>query len=295
MAAFSSVASIQSSLRRWQLPARARALRAAVADAWSTLQQAAARPDFEMLLADVFNAGSAGFSARANSLIRQLASGEALPLDVRFVGNKVLPTATAAYVHASGRLPEEVLVNRSWFRDASPQEREGVLLEEIGHALDQCLNDGQDSPGDEGELFSALIRGLRLSAAEVAGIRADDDSGHLQISAGQTDVEFAAKPNSQAAVGASPRVVPASSTTNLTVRFANAYSGTIPDKGNPNQPASITLERKFEPGKQGIYFSQSDDDNDGVFDADNGNNIAGTLHINGVPCRGTISRLFRDS
>jgi hypothetical protein len=39
----------------------------------------------------------------------------------------------------------------------------------------------------------------------VAGIRADDDSGHLQISAGQTDVEFAAKPNSQAAVGASPR------------------------------------------------------------------------------------------
>ena len=113
MAAFSSVASIQPSLRRWQLPVRARAKRAAVADAWSTLQQAAARPDFEMLLAEVFNAGSAGFSTRANALIRQLASGETLPLDVRFVGNRVLPTAAAAYVHASGRGAEEVLVNRN--------------------------------------------------------------------------------------------------------------------------------------------------------------------------------------
>jgi hypothetical protein len=34
-----------------------------------------------------------------------------------------------------------------------------VLLEEIGHGVDQLLNRGRDSAGDEGEIFRLLARG----------------------------------------------------------------------------------------------------------------------------------------
>jgi photosystem II stability/assembly factor-like uncharacterized protein len=49
-----------------------------------------------------------------------------------------------------------------------------VLLAEIGHAIDFRLN-ASDTPGDEGELFSALVRGVELSEGEWQRIKAKDD------------------------------------------------------------------------------------------------------------------------
>jgi hypothetical protein len=50
-----------------------------------------------------------------------------------------------------------------------------VLLEEIGHAIDFHLN-ASDTPGDEGEIFSALVRGEFLNPATLQRLREEDDT-----------------------------------------------------------------------------------------------------------------------
>lgn len=49
-----------------------------------------------------------------------------------------------------------------------------VLLEEVGHWLDHRLNP-VDSPGDEGAIFSALVRQQVLSQADLAHLQAEND------------------------------------------------------------------------------------------------------------------------
>jgi hypothetical protein len=65
---------------------------------------------------------------------------------------------------ASGSAPEGVLLDGDWLVVATADELEAVLLEELGDALDQRLNGDVDSPGDEEEIFSALLRGVAPSA-----------------------------------------------------------------------------------------------------------------------------------
>jgi len=56
------------------------------------------------------------------------------------------PGLGGAYAAASGSAPERVWLDREWL------------------AMDQRLNGALDSPGDEGEIFSALLRGVAPSA-----------------------------------------------------------------------------------------------------------------------------------
>jgi Ca2+-binding RTX toxin-like protein len=50
-----------------------------------------------------------------------------------------------------------------------------VLIEEIGHSVDQFINQGRDSAGDEGEIFRLLARGTVLSAGQLAALRGQND------------------------------------------------------------------------------------------------------------------------
>jgi Ca2+-binding RTX toxin-like protein len=50
-----------------------------------------------------------------------------------------------------------------------------VLLEEIGHFVDARIN-SSDAPGDEGALFSAVVRGVELDDATLESLKAEDDS-----------------------------------------------------------------------------------------------------------------------
>jgi ELWxxDGT repeat protein len=54
-----------------------------------------------------------------------------------------------------------------------------ILLEEYGHSVDSRLNGVVDSPGDEGELFSAVVLGIPLGAGEIERIKAESDQGVL--------------------------------------------------------------------------------------------------------------------
>ena len=68
-----------------------------------------------------------------------------------------------------------------------------VLLEEIGHHIDALFNQ-QETPGDEGSLFSAAVRGITLSEEEITAILNEDDSAILSLYGREIAVECAAKP-----------------------------------------------------------------------------------------------------
>ena len=55
-----------------------------------------------------------------------------------------------------------------------------VLLEEYGHYLDSKLN-LVDTPGDEGAIFSALVRGEEIANSELQQLRNEDDSAVVNI------------------------------------------------------------------------------------------------------------------
>ena len=64
----------------------------------------------------------------------------------------------------------------------------GVLIEEIGHWVDQLLNE-EDSLGDEGAIFAALVLGESLSDEELAQLKAEDDHGILCVNGVDVAVE----------------------------------------------------------------------------------------------------------
>ncbi|MCT7953204.1 calcium-binding protein, partial [Ancylothrix sp. C2] len=58
---------------------------------------------------------------------------------------------------------------------SNSQAISAVLIEEIGHYVDWQINTA-DTPGDEGELFSALVRGVDLSQEQVQQMKQENDS-----------------------------------------------------------------------------------------------------------------------
>jgi Ca2+-binding RTX toxin-like protein len=67
---------------------------------------------------------------------------------------------------------------------------EVVLIEEIGHFVDAQGN-STDTVGDEGELFSAIVRGVSLSTAELSRIKTEDDHAVMMIEGKKVAIEMA--------------------------------------------------------------------------------------------------------
>ncbi len=112
-------------------------------------------PAVAALLLDVF-----GSSASQAEALRQGLLTNPLVLAVTLLDGDAMGGAFGAYASPSANGGERLYINSTWLATASPSQIEAVLLEETGHALDQRLNGISDTPGDEGERFSALIRGL---------------------------------------------------------------------------------------------------------------------------------------
>ncbi len=68
-------------------------------------------------------------------------------------------------------LSQEYITNNA----THPQAIASVLLEEIGHFVDAQIN-LSDAPGDEGAIFSALVRGETLDEQQLQQLRAEDDT-----------------------------------------------------------------------------------------------------------------------
>jgi hypothetical protein len=102
---------------------------------------------------------------------------------VEYASAEELRGANGAYDAANGvvYLNEELKNN--------PKLAAATFLEEAGHHLDTLVNNA-DTKGDEGELFRRLLSGEKLSASDVASIRAENDAGVIIIDGKQVAVEF---------------------------------------------------------------------------------------------------------
>jgi Ca2+-binding RTX toxin-like protein len=106
-----------------------------------------------------------------------------LPL-IEVLENGELGTARGAYAAAT----QKIYLSSTFLATASTEQIVGVLIEEIGHFFDGVLN-VEDSIGDEGALFSALVQGSTLSANEIISLQAEDDHALITVNGQQLLVE----------------------------------------------------------------------------------------------------------
>lgn len=131
--------------------------------------------DFKLQL--VF--GNSFNSEIAEELIQNFANNDFDSLSpIRIVSSDTINNARGAYdtVHDRIYLAEDFIrANQN-----SLEEIVGVVLEEIGHFIDSRINT-TDALGDEGELFSSLVRDIELSASTIAKIKAEDDTAIVVV------------------------------------------------------------------------------------------------------------------
>ncbi len=65
-----------------------------------------------------------------------------------------------------------------------------IVLEELGHFVDSQINKF-DAPGDEGEIFAALVQGVYLSEARLRALKAEDDSAFIFLDGQRLQIEQA--------------------------------------------------------------------------------------------------------
>ncbi|MEB3191784.1 MAG: glycoside hydrolase family 9 protein [Snowella sp.] len=103
---------------------------------------------------------------------------------IAVIDDEILGNARGAYASSTNI----IYLSDAFVETASPQQLEAVILEEIGHFVDAQVN-GTDTAGDEGELFSAVVRGVSLSAAELSRIKTEDDHALMMIDGKKVAIE----------------------------------------------------------------------------------------------------------
>jgi Ca2+-binding RTX toxin-like protein len=111
-----------------------------------------------------------------------------LTIVLELLGNAELPGINGAYTAQAPGGGERIYLNGLWLQAATAAEIEEVLLEELGHAIDRRLNGSAESPGDEGERFSALIRGYEPTVASFT----ENDQRQISLKGHQLLVEASA-------------------------------------------------------------------------------------------------------
>ncbi|WP_218653202.1 putative Ig domain-containing protein [Nostoc sp. TCL26-01] len=122
--------------------------------------------------------GSEWEAETATAIITDLAQGHNLP---------AIEVVTGEELQAQGAFSQQtntIYLAQEFVAQNPTTVIAKVLTEEIGHYLDSQLNP-IDTPGDEGELFAALVDGIELTPAQLQAIKAEDDHKIVTIN-GQT-------------------------------------------------------------------------------------------------------------
>lgn len=147
----------------------------------TSLRDWALRPDAAADLREIFGAES----LKASALLHQIRQGDFswLPT-VEVLPSTVMEKAYGAYARETGTI---------YIAEDCPADlKESILLEEIGHHIDALFN-ATETPGDEGALFSATVRGITLSDEEITAILNEDDADLLSLHGRQIAVECASR------------------------------------------------------------------------------------------------------
>jgi len=111
-----------------------------------------------------------------------------MQIDVALLDNAQIKGAMAAYAPEGPGAAPVIYLNSDWLGVLDTQQVSRLLVEEYGHHLDHLLNQGLDTPGDEGQRFAAAVTGLDRSTPGFAG---DDDHATLDLDGEAVAVEFA--------------------------------------------------------------------------------------------------------
>ncbi|AFZ51396.1 hypothetical protein [Dactylococcopsis salina] len=116
-------------------------------------------------------------------LIKQWQTGDFSQLPaVELLSNNSMSGAMGAYA-SSG---ETIYLNEDWLATASEEDALAVLMEELGHHLDNVVNE-KDAAGDEGAIFASLLQGKDFRDQ----VREEDDRATLEINGESVTVEQA--------------------------------------------------------------------------------------------------------
>ncbi|MFN5857313.1 MAG: hypothetical protein ACK456_15715, partial [Pseudanabaenaceae cyanobacterium] len=141
-------------------------------------------PDYWTILKTAF--GSSYDSILATTLQQQWQTGDFSTLPpIEILSSSVLGIAQGAYSQSTNR----IYLFDQFLATASETEIVAVLLEEIGHYLDAQLNT-IDTPGDEGELFSLLVRGIIPSANELNRLQRENDQAIITLDGQSVSIEM---------------------------------------------------------------------------------------------------------
>jgi Calpain family cysteine protease/RTX calcium-binding nonapeptide repeat (4 copies) len=111
----------------------------------------------------------------------------ALP-PIKIVSDRLINNAQGAY----DSLNRTIYLSREYLtKNANNVEAIAkVLVEEIGHYLDSQISP-VDSPGDEGQIFSALVYGTKLSESELVALKNENDKVTVKIDGNTVQIEQA--------------------------------------------------------------------------------------------------------
>lgn len=161
-------------------------LNAALSLVYDQLNAVAQSPDYWTILDTAF--GTNYNSTLATTLQQQWQTGDfsALPT-IEILSSEVLGNASGAYAASNNT----IYLADTFVATATPEALSAVILEEIGHSVDAQINT-VDTQGDEGALFSDLVRGVTLTATELSQIQSENDQAVITIEGQQVAIEQAA-------------------------------------------------------------------------------------------------------
>jgi hypothetical protein len=114
---------------------------------------------------------------RLSGIINDWQAGNKLP-EIEILSPQVLGKADGGYDTVNNKIYlSSNLIDRGNFSEIVP-----IIIEEIGHYLDTQIHPGGDAVGDEGEIFSKLVRGVDISAAEYVTLINEDDHATVLLS-----------------------------------------------------------------------------------------------------------------
>jgi CSLREA domain-containing protein len=103
---------------------------------------------------------------------------------IEILDSSILGGANGAYASSNNK----IYLSANFLATSTAEAISAVLLEEIGHFIDAQIN-LSDSAGDEGEKFSALVRGQNLTTQELGRINTENDWANITVGGEQVAVE----------------------------------------------------------------------------------------------------------
>ncbi|MFM6861607.1 MAG: hypothetical protein ACKPKG_13285, partial [Dolichospermum sp.] len=105
---------------------------------------------------------------------------------IEVLDSSILGNASGAY----GTSTNKIYLAANFLDTATDTDIIAVLLEEYGHFIDAHINQ-TDSAGDEGDIFSRLVRGNILSAATLQALKGENDHATITLNGQEIAIEQA--------------------------------------------------------------------------------------------------------